>query len=81
MDSTYIDREFSADPNQLGRVRLQLANAALVRLDGMDGTGAKDVDGIQVGGEHVRVLVIFARDVLLNGVGERDRVGAAEGQV
>lgn len=78
---TYIDGEFSADPHQLGSVRLQLAYAAVVRLDGMDGTGAQRIDGFQVAGEHVRVLVIFAGDVLLDGIGERDGVGAAEGQV
>lgn len=79
--STYIDRKFSADPDELGRVCLQLANAALVGFDGVDSTGAQGVDGLEVLGEHVRVLVIFVGYVLLDCVGKDDRVGAAEGQV
>ena len=44
----------------------------------VDGRGAQLLDGLQVLSEHVRMLVILGRDVLLDGIGEGDRMRAAK---
>jgi hypothetical protein len=41
---------------------------------------AQLLDGLEIVGEHVWMLVIFGRDVLLDGLGEVDRVRPAKRQ-
>ena len=41
---------------------------------------AQSVDNLQVIRKHIGVLIIFAGDVLLDGGGEAEAVGFAEGQ-
>ena len=52
-----------------------------MRIKGIDRGMSELVDGLQVSSEHVRMLVIFIGDVVLNGVTEGDIVGSSEGQV
>jgi hypothetical protein len=42
--------------------------------------GSKLINLLEIFDEHVRVLVILCRNVLLNGLGEGDVMGAPEGQ-
>ena len=76
---TYIDGEFSSDPDQLCSVELKLSDAAGMRLQGSDGILAKLVDDLKIASKGVRMLVVFAGDVVFNGLRKQQVVGAAEG--
>ena len=78
---THINRKLAAHPHQLGSISLELPDAAGVRLDGIDGIFPQLVDDLEVAGEGAGVLVVFGGDVGLDGVGELDGVGAAEGDL
>lgn len=45
-------------------------------LDCMYGSISELIDGLQILGEHVRVLVILGGNVFLDGIGEGDIMGA-----
>jgi hypothetical protein len=51
-----------------------------MRLDSMHSGSSEFVNLLEILGEHVWVLVILCRDVLLDGGSEGDVVGAPEGQ-
>ena len=78
---TYINRKLATHPHQLGGICLDLSGAAGVRLDGIDGVFPQLVDDLEVAGEGAGVLVVFRGDVGLDGVGEVDGVGSAEGDL
>lgn len=61
---TDVDRELARHPDQLPRVGLELLDAAVVRLPDVDCIAAELLDDLEVVAEHIRVLVIFRRDVL-----------------
>ena len=61
---TYIDRELSPHPDKLRRISCQLPDATGMRLESVDGVRPQLVYGFHISYEHIRVLVIFSRDVL-----------------
>ena len=79
--TTYINRKLPTHPDQLRGIGLDFADAARVRLDSVDGIFAQLVDDLEVAGEGAGVLVVFGGDVALDGVGELDGMGAAEGDL
>ena len=78
---TYIGREFGPHPHQLSCVQQQLANAAAVGLESVDGGMAQLVYGLEVLCEHVRMLVVLGGDVLLDGRAKGDMVCLAKWQL
>jgi len=49
-----------------------------VRFEGSHGGRPKLIDGLEIPGEYIRMLVIFGRYVLLNGLAERYGMCATE---
>jgi hypothetical protein len=47
----------------------------------VDGGMSEVVYLLEIGGEHVRVLIIFGRDVALDGFGDGDIVSTTEGKM
>lgn len=77
---SYIYREFTPHPRKLPRIRSYLPDAARMRLPHIHSISPQSIDDLQVLLEHIRVLVIFGGDVLLDGSGKGEAVGLAEGQ-
>ncbi len=78
--STYIYRKFTAYPDQLCRVDLKLSDAAGMSFQRVRSGLSKLVNRLQVSRKHMRMLVIFGRDILLDGLGKCDIVSPAKRQ-
>ena len=68
----YIDRKLARHPNELPRVDLELLDTALVGFSNVDGIATEIFNNLNVMPKHIRVLVIFGRDVLSYRGRERD---------
>ena len=77
-ENAHIDREFSSQPFQLRRVRDEATDTAHMRLLDIYSLGSETINNKQIVCEHIWALVIFVGDVLGDGIGERDRMGATE---
>jgi hypothetical protein len=75
----HIYGELGAHPGELPRVRRDLLDATGMGLADLDGISPQRIDDLQVLLEHIRVLVILGGDVLLDGGGEGEAGGLAEG--
>lgn len=64
---TYIDREFTPHPRKLPRIGGDLLYPTRMRLPDINRISPQGIDDLQVLLEHIRVLIIFARDVSLDG--------------
>jgi len=78
--TTYIHREFTTHPNQLRRISLDLADPTDMRFQRIHRSMSKTVDSFQIMSEHVRMLVIFGRDVPLDRVAKGNIVRSPERQ-
>lgn len=73
---THINRKLPAQPLQLCRIGDQPTDTADVGFLYVDSLRAQTVDDHKIIREHVRALIIFGRDVLGDGIGQRNGVGA-----
>lgn len=64
LELSHINRKLSPHPDKLGRISCQLPDAAGMCLEGVDGLCPQFVYSIHVSYEHIRMLVIFGRDIL-----------------
>ena len=82
LDTTYINGKFPSHPDKLAGIGLELLDAALVGFSDIDGIAAEAIDNIQVVPEHIGMLVIFLRDVLLDRIGKgyMRRLSKGDGQ-
>ena len=79
--STYIDRKFPSHPSQLSGVALQSFDAARMRLVDMDCICTQLVYYAEIVREHIWVLVILRRYVLLDGSSQGNLMRLPEGEL
>ena len=77
-DLSHINREFPPNPNELRSVEGQLLDSRYMSFQSVDSIRPHDVYCFEVFLEHVRVLLVFGRYVLLDRRGHGDRAGPAE---
>jgi hypothetical protein len=78
---SHINWEFAAEPFQLGGVGNQSTDAADMGFLDVDGFGSQTIQESEIICEHIRTLVIFGRDILGDGFGERHGVCAPKRQL
>jgi hypothetical protein len=75
---SYIYWEFPSYPNKLGSICLELRDIACMGILRVRSCRPQFVDRLQIWGEHVWMLVIFGRDVLLDSFREGDGMGLSK---